>query len=87
VARIVTFGDSDFSRNQFLSLSGNRDLFLNTINWLAKEENLITIRPKEPEESRISLTRRQGINLFFISVLVYPLALLVIGITVWYRRR
>lgn len=86
-ARLVTFGDSDFCRNQFLSLSGNRDLFLNTVNWLAKEENLITIRPREPEESRISLTRRQGINLFFISVLVFPLALLVIGITVWYRRR
>ena len=86
-SRIVTFGDSDFAGNQFLPLSGNRDLFLNTVNWLAKEENLITIRPKEAEASRVSLTRRDGLNLFFISVVAYPLALLVIGITVWYRRR
>ena len=46
-ARIVVFGDSDFASNNYLNLSGNRDLFLNTVSWLAEEENLIAIRPKE----------------------------------------
>jgi len=87
VSRVVVFGDSDFARNQFLHLSGNRDFFLNTINWLAKEEDLITIRPKEAEVSRVSLKRGEGINIFFLSVVLYPAALLVIGIFVWRRRR
>lgn len=86
-SRIVVFGDSDFAKNQFLQLSGNRDLFLNTVNWLAKEEDLITIRPKEAESSRISLSRKDGVNLFIISVIFYPAVLLAAGIFVWYRRR
>ena len=85
--RMVVFGDSDFASNQFLHLSGNRDLILNTINWLAKEEDLITIRPKEAEASRVSLSRSEGINIFFLSVVLYPVLLLIIGIFVWYRRR
>lgn len=86
-ARIVVFGDSDFARNQFLHLSGNRDLLLNTVNWLAKEEDLITIRPKESETSYVSLSRKEGINLFFLSVVFYPVVIMAIGITVWFRRR
>ncbi len=86
-ARMVVFGDSDFACNQFLPLSGNRDLFLNTVNWLAKEEDLISIRPREQESSPISLSRREGVNIFIISVVLYPIALLAIGLIVWYRRR
>lgn len=86
-SRMVVFGDSDFACNQFLPLSGNRDLFLNTVNWLAKEEDLITIRPKETEASHISLSRKEGINIFVISVVLYPISLLAIGLIVWYRRR
>ena len=87
LSRMVVFGDSDFACNQFLHLSGNRDLILNTINWLAKEEDLITIRPKEAEASRVSLSRSEGINIFFLSVVLYPALLLIIGVFVWRRRR
>src|SRR5262249_48068535 len=55
-ARIVAFGDSDFASNGWLGISGNRDLFLNSVNWLAQQENLIAIRPKDPEDRRITLT-------------------------------
>jgi ABC-type uncharacterized transport system involved in gliding motility auxiliary subunit len=87
ISRMVVFGDSDFARNQFLPLSGNRDLFLNTVNWLAGEEDLITIRPKEAEISNVSLTRSEGINLFFLSVAFYPAVILAAGIVVWSKRR
>ena len=46
--RIVVFGDSDFVANGYLGIPGNRDLFLNTVNWLAQQENLISIRPRDP---------------------------------------
>ena len=50
--RIAVFGDSDFVTNGYLGIPGNTDLFLNTVNWLAQQENLISIRPKEPEDRR-----------------------------------
>ena len=56
---IVAIGDSDFASNGALGVQGNRDLFLNTINWLAQQENLIAIRPRDPEDRRITLTADQ----------------------------
>src|SRR5206468_7942670 len=53
-SRIVVFGDSDFVTNGYLGIPGNRDLFLNSVNWLAQQENLIAIRPKDPEDRRVS---------------------------------
>ena len=32
--RIVVIGDSDFASNNFLGIQGNRDMFLNIVNWL-----------------------------------------------------
>ena len=45
---MAAIGDSDFIANAYLGVEGNRDLFMNTVNWLAQQENLIAIRPKEP---------------------------------------
>src|SRR5262249_17831796 len=58
--RLVVFGDSDFVTNGYLGIPGNRDLFLNSVNWLAQQENLISIRPKDPEDRRVSLTADQA---------------------------
>jgi ABC-type uncharacterized transport system involved in gliding motility auxiliary subunit len=52
--RLAAFGDSDFATNGWLEIPGNRDLFLNTVNWLAQQENLIAIRPRDP---RIAASR------------------------------
>lgn len=37
-AKLVVFGDVDFASNAYLNLSGNSDLFLNTVSWLAEEQ-------------------------------------------------
>ena len=86
-ARIVVFGDSDFVTNANMGISGNGDLFLNTVSWLAEEENLISIRAKSTESQPIMLTARQGKVLFWIPVVLMPLAFLVTGVTVVVRRR
>ena len=57
--RIVVIGDSDFASNGWLGIPGNRDLFMNAVNWLAQQENLISIRPKDPEDRRITLSADQ----------------------------
>ena len=91
-ARLVVYGDSDFVSNARLSLLGNRDLFLNTVQWLVQEERFITQRPKneetDPKLSTIFLTARQSRQLFWLAVLGEPLAVLLIGLAVaGYRRR
>ena len=49
--RIVVFGDSDFASNNYFARSGGGALFLNTVNWLTLEEDLIAIRPVGPEST------------------------------------
>ncbi|MYD87604.1 MAG: hypothetical protein F4Y14_16320 [Acidobacteria bacterium] len=71
-ARIAVFGDSDFASNSAVGIQGNRDLALNTINWLAQQENLIAIRPREPEDRRITLTADQQARVYWLSLLLLP---------------
>ena len=85
--RVVVFGDSDFVANQWLGIPGNRDLFLNAVNWLAQQENLIAIRPKDPEDRRITLTRDQQTRIFWLTVLIIPGLILLTGVQTWWRRR
>ena len=85
--RIAVFGDSDFVTNGFLGIPGNRDLFLNTVNWLAQQENLIAIRPREPEDRRVTLTRDQERRIFWLTVLIIPGVILLAGVQTWWRRR
>jgi ABC-type uncharacterized transport system involved in gliding motility auxiliary subunit len=85
--RIAVFGDSDFASNGWLGIPGNRDLFLNSVNWLAQQENLISIRPKDPEDRRVTLTADQERRIFWITVLIIPGLILFAGIQTWWRRR
>jgi ABC-type uncharacterized transport system involved in gliding motility auxiliary subunit len=85
--RLVVFGDSDFASNAALGVQGNRDLFLNTINWLAQQENLIAIRPHDPEDRRITMTADKARLVFYLTVLVVPGLILLAGVQTWWRRR
>lgn len=87
ISRLVVFGDSDFSSNAYFPLSGNGDLFLNSINWLAQEKDLISIRPKEVKGSRLLLTRSEGRMVFILPVLLFPSIVLIFGLSVWRKRR
>jgi ABC-type uncharacterized transport system involved in gliding motility auxiliary subunit len=87
-ARIVLIGDSDFASNGFVNLSGNRDFFLNTLSWLAEEENLIAVRPKEASRpAPVFLTAAQGQAVFLVPVVIIPLAVIVAGGVAVARRR
>ncbi len=87
-ARLVVIGDSDFATNQVLGGPGSDgDLFLNSINWLAQDENLISIRPK-PETSRhITLTVAQATALAWIDRFFLPGIVIIVGISIWWKRR
>lgn len=87
--RFVAFGSAAWMSNTAIGMAqvANRDLFLNTINWLAADEDLISIRPKDPEDRRISLTNRQSRVLFLTSVVFLPLLAIAFGVATWLKRR
>ena len=85
--RVVVFGDSDFASNGVLGIQGNRDMFMNTIGWLSQQENLISIRPKEASDRRLTLTATQQNNITWLSLLIVPGIVFGTGILTWTRRR
>jgi len=86
-ARLVVFGNSRFASNLLLGLGGNRDLVMNTISWLAEEEDLIAIRPQDPKTSPLFLTAAQGRLLWAIPVVFMPLVVAGAGLMVFAKRR
>jgi ABC-type uncharacterized transport system involved in gliding motility auxiliary subunit len=86
-ARIVVVGTADFAANQFLGAQGNRDFFLNIVSWLAEEEDLISIRAKDPKQNPVVLTSGQSRLVLGLPILVLPGAVLICGIAVIMQRR
>jgi len=85
--RFVVVGSSGWVANNILRFNGNRDLVLNMMNWLSSDEDLISIRPKEPEDRRLTLTRRQMSTVFYSTVIFLPVLIIIGGISVWWKRR
>jgi ABC-type uncharacterized transport system involved in gliding motility auxiliary subunit len=85
--RLAAIGDSDFASNAYLGVEGNRDLFMNVVGWLSQQENLISIRPREPADRRLTLTASQVTGMFVLSVFLVPIAVLSAGAYTWWRRR
>ncbi len=86
-ANLVVVGDSDFASNQFFSLYGNGDFFLNTASWLLKEENLIAIRPRQRKWNPITLSDTQGNLTFMLGTIAFPALVVLTGFRIWWKRR
>ncbi len=85
--RVAVIGDSDFIANGYLGIEGNRDLFLNTVNWLAQQESLIAIRPKEASDRRLTMTANHVMGVLWMSLVVVPALVIGAGVLAWWRRR
>ncbi|MEA3509654.1 MAG: hypothetical protein U9R33_04210, partial [candidate division NC10 bacterium] len=85
--RVVVYGTSAFIKNTYLNLSGNRDLVLNSLSWLAEEEELIAIRPRQAKFTPLVLTASQGRLAFWLTIIFPPVAIIAIGVAVAVRRR
>jgi ABC-type uncharacterized transport system involved in gliding motility auxiliary subunit len=86
-SRIAVVGDSDFATNSFFHFLGNGNLFLNTVNYLAAQENLIGIEPRTHDLPKLSVTNRQMKGTFVLSMVLVPAVLAIIGTAVWWRQR
>ena len=87
LSRLIVIGDSDFATNSFFHIMGNGKLFLNAVNYLAARENLVGIEPRTRDLPRVNLTNRQVKGTFFLSVILIPALLALIGAIVWWRQR
>ncbi len=85
--KMVIFGDSDFARNGFFPSSENADLFLNSVNWLADDFELIAVRPKLVPYRVLVVNARERDFIKWSSWFVPPTIMLILGIIVWWRRR
>jgi ABC-type uncharacterized transport system involved in gliding motility auxiliary subunit len=87
--RVLVYGDSDFATNFFLGYLGNRDLFLNSVNWLAQEDTLVASRPPTelPGVNQFFLSASEGRRVFWIGTVVQPGLVLLSGLVVFGWRR
>jgi ABC-type uncharacterized transport system involved in gliding motility auxiliary subunit len=86
-ARVEVIGNSRFASNEFFRLQRNGDLFLNSVSWLAEDEDLVSIRPRNPDNRRVELSASTGQLLFWFIIIVLPASVLLAGAMVWARRR
>ena len=85
--RIVVVGNSSFASNAYIMLPGNGDLALNILNWLAEEEDLLAIRPKSSDTRLVQISLSQMRDIFIFTGILSPIAILLAGIVVWWRRK
>ncbi len=85
--RVVVVGNASFLSNTFIGNGGNRDLGVNLVNWLAGDENLITIQPRGAADGAISIDQNVLYLIAFGFLLVLPLAFVITGAAIWWRRR
>ncbi len=86
--RMVVVGNTEFAANTLAApVLGNRDFFVNSVNWLAEEEELISIRAEPQSAATVVMTNQSQVLVFFTTVVLVPLSALLIGIAVWWQRR
>jgi hypothetical protein len=85
--RVIVVGNGNFLANTFIANGGNLDLGINMVNWLASDDQMISIQPKPLKDVTVSYGALQGSLIFGSFVLLLPLAFLIAGIVIWRRRR
>ncbi len=85
--RLAVFGDSDFVTNQLIREFRNRDLFVNTVNWLLGDVEAIAIRPPLPRASRLRISQGQFETIRVLGLFVAPEVVALLGVSVWWNRR
>ena len=85
--RFVVVGNSAFLGNSFITFNANKDLAMNAFNWLSSDEDLISIRPKAPEDRRLNVSAAQMRMYFWFALILLPLVIIGAGMSVFLKRR
>jgi len=86
--RIVVFGTSGFAEDQMFDTYGNGDMFVNSVDWAAEQEDNIGITSKTPTERSFNMPGQiQGIVILLGSIFIIPGLVVFAGISAWLSRR
>ena len=89
LGRIVVFGDADFANNTLVEQGGNKDLFINAINWLAEDQGQMAARPETQQSgvNQLFLSSDQIQTVLVTSTVIIPGFFLLIGVGIFLGRR
>ena len=85
--RVVVFGNADWALNANIGVYSNRDLLLNSINWLVGQEGGLTIGRRSMRASESQPIMQGDYWKVLTSSFLIPELLLLMGLFVWWRRR
>jgi ABC-type uncharacterized transport system involved in gliding motility auxiliary subunit len=86
--RVVVFGNSLFASDQGFDAYGNGDIFINSVDWAAQQDDLIQITPRQPIERVFNIPGQfQQLAILLGSIFILPGLVLVAGISSWISRR
>ncbi|PKL39506.1 MAG: hypothetical protein CVV41_20935 [Candidatus Riflebacteria bacterium HGW-Riflebacteria-1] len=85
--RALILGDSDFFSNGYIGALANRDLLINSVNWMVGQYQMITIRPRILEMPRIVIDETDAGKIFTLCVIGMPLLIVLLGGIVYMVRR
>jgi ABC-type uncharacterized transport system involved in gliding motility auxiliary subunit len=87
--RFVAVGTSTLAANYYLHVAefSNLDFLMGSIDWLASQEDMISIRPKPPESQHLTMTAEQMRRVLIMGVFGIPILIVMAGFLVWWQRR
>jgi hypothetical protein len=85
--RVVVAGTGHFLSNTYLGNGGNLALGLSMVNWLAGADNLVTVQPRSAADATFDIDQTTLYLIAFSFLLALPLAFVVTGMIIWWRRR
>ncbi|MEM7467478.1 MAG: Gldg family protein [Pseudomonadota bacterium] len=85
--KLLIAGEADFLTNTYFPYLSNSAFALAIYRWAVGEEDSVQTAPSLPVLNTVILTNRQMRQIFFLLVVVLPLAVVAVGAVVWLRQR
>ena len=86
--RVVVFGTSLFAVDQIFDQYGNGDMFVNSVDWAAEQDDIANITPKTTTERTFNPpTQFELIAILLGSVLIIPGLVVFAGVSSWLQRK
>jgi len=86
--RSAFFGNGAFIANRFVTpLPSNMNLLLNTVNWITRNEKIIEVMPHINRFTPVELTSSDRRLITWLTLVIFPMSILLVGLIVWIRRR
>ena len=86
-SEVIVFGDSDFLTNRLIQNNLNNDLTQNSFSELASDQDLLSIRPRSPKATMLSMSKSDFSLYALLFLLPLPVLLFAGGSFLWTRRR